>query len=1559
MAQKSRPWFSSLFAIDRLFVFKERVAKGRRKRSVQLNLERLEDRTTPAITLNPTTWTAIGPAPITGGQVPGAGAVSGRITGIATDVTDPNTIFVAAADGGVWKTTNGGTSWSTTTDNLTDSSGNPIPLFMGAVAETHGSGGNEVVYAGTGEANNAYDSYYGEGILVSTDGGATWTLTGQSQLQGTAISRIAVDPQNSNIAYAAVSNFAVNGTGASVTGIYKTTNGGGSWTNVTAANGKDKTDPWSDVVIDPTTTGGTAVLFAAVGNDNGAAGNGVYTSTDGGTTWSLVGGGLPSGSTVGRISLAVAHPPAAAKATLYASIAKTGLNGTLRNLEQSTDGGTTWTDIKANLGGDSYLTSQGGYDNVIEIDPTNTNEIFVAGVLKNQGLNPNTSPTAFSGGGIEESQNGGTTWTEVNSGTSTTPGNGPHSDYHALAFDASGNLVVGNDGGVWRLDSNDLTTPNVAWTDLNTDLEITQFGGIALDPTSANIAYGGTQDNGTDAFSGTLSWLQIQGGDGGITRLDPTNHNQLYQEFEGGITLQTSTNPTAASPTFTSISSGIKANTTGAPPAPIVNFVAPYVLDSSGDILFGTDYLNLSTNQGGSWTQIGTPGTNGFNPGDSAINAIAVAPSNIAVVYVSVGGNMFVTQNATAAAASVTWTAINLPSGSAGAPNSIAVDPSQPGTAYAVVNAFVSGGKRVFMTTNFGATWTDISGNLPNFPVDSIAIDPRGTPTSRIIYVGTDVGVYATINGGTTWASYATGLPNAQVVELDIAGGIVAAGTHGRGVFEIQQNPTPNPTTTVSLDSSGNLVIQDVFPGGKNDNLTIQADAATSMYIISDPTAIIGLAATIPPGATVSANNHTAFVPFADVTGTQIKVDTLGGNDKLTVDYSLGTFAKTVNYDGGTGTNSLVVEGELPSALPFMNDVDTATGAHSGLFNLDGSVIDYANLASLIDTATATYFFVNGTGAAGQTINVVDTPPPGTENGFPSDEVNSNDFTKVDFANKINLTVKASINAGLAAAGPTTFTVHVITAALDLSTLTLHGGGKGSTFNVQATPVAFSTTLDGSGTAGDAYNISSDAGVNNPPLGNLAGILGLVIVKADGSTTNRLIVSDQGNTTTADQVTITSASIKVIGGATATINYGAAGGGTFTDGGANDGILFLGANVAPGGNVFTVLSTLGGSSTLVDGGSGSDAFYIADGGLGVGSTDSFNGQGGNNSFFITSAPPVSAAVFIDGGTSSLNVLFGPNVNSTWNITGANQGNIGGAVTAFKDVQYLIGGTGDDTFVLSTGASEGTINGGYGNNTVVGAPDVINAFDITGGNAGDIVGTLAAFANVQNLDGSTAPGNTGTDVFEFFMSGGLAGHIAGGTGSEWLYYEPLSMPIWVNLSTGVASRLSGGVTHLANSPMNVIGSAVGGDIIIGDASGGVLEAHNGGNTIEAGSGRTIIIGGYGKNFLVGGPADDLIIGGATVYDYDILTLTGFLNEWQSPKAFGTRVYDLRSGTGQGGGHALILNVTVICPSGSSPGPRFGRGGGEDQTTMIGNGGDNWFFTLYPTTVVDLKSTDAVD
>ena len=268
-----------------------RTSKQRRRllrksqRRPQLFLETLEDRTLL------TAWNPIGPAPIVSGQTAGGLAVSGRVTGVATDTTDANTIFSATAGGGVWKTTNDGSSWSPLTDNLTDSDGKPIPLFMGAIAETRDGSSNEIVYAGTGEANNSGDSFYGEGILVSKDGGATWTLTNAGgAFSGETVSKIVIDPSDSTggTAYAAVAGFGVNGTGGH-TGIWKTTDFGQTWTDRTVSTGgpTSTSEAWSDVVVDPHTP---TTVYAAMGSyfgGFGGTGNGVYKSTNGGSTLDL------------------------------------------------------------------------------------------------------------------------------------------------------------------------------------------------------------------------------------------------------------------------------------------------------------------------------------------------------------------------------------------------------------------------------------------------------------------------------------------------------------------------------------------------------------------------------------------------------------------------------------------------------------------------------------------------------------------------------------------------------------------------------------------------------------------------------------------------------------------------------------------------------------------------------------------------------------------------------------------------------------------------------------------------------------------------------------------------------------------------------------------------------------------------------------------------------------------------------------------------------------------------------------------------------------------------
>ncbi len=759
---------------------------GPSRRTFRPRLEELESRVVPSTSfpLSPYSWVDIGPAPISlpsnlSGPGAGFGNVSGRVTGLATDPTNAAIIYAATAGGGVWKTVTGGTSWFPTMDNLRGANGGPpLPMFMGAVALAPSN--PRVVYAGSGEANNSTDSFYGVGVWVSTNGGGTWALSGPdaNALRGSAVAQIAVDPLVPNTAWAAVTNTPTNGTAPlNGTGIYRTTDGGVNWTNVTATSLPSTTaGAWTAVVIDPTTStagGRNATLFAAVGNQSGSGSNGIYRSTNSGRTWALV-NNVPSATVGGRIALALSHPSGTVNATLYASITSATVKqvSNLLAFDVSTDGGATWT---KQSGTPDYTNGLGWYGNVVQADPVNTGRVYVAGAAG--------PPSIF------ESTNFGRSgsWVPLDTGTDTKNPNGPHTDHHALAIDRNFRLVDGSDGGVWRLDTNDTNTPNIAWTDLNSNLETIQFTGISLDPGNNNIVYGGSQDNGTEKFidvgafaANNRQWSEVNGGDGGFTRVDPNNHLTVYVTGSNVNSpfIQRSDD---GGQTFTNVSGGINlANS---------SFYPPFVIDpnNSNRLVLGTTRLYVTAdrggNAGGDWAALGTA------PSGNAINWVAIAPSDSNTIYVSAGGSLYVTTNN-----AKTWTTITPRAGgvvSAGPFPGIAVNPNDSRTAYVVVGAFTNGGTgEVWQTTDGGANWTDITGSgLPNLPVQSITLFP---PTS-VVFVGTDAGVFATnqVQGASTqWVDYSGGLPNAQVVDLEPAflsttQPVLAAATHGRGVYEV------------------------------------------------------------------------------------------------------------------------------------------------------------------------------------------------------------------------------------------------------------------------------------------------------------------------------------------------------------------------------------------------------------------------------------------------------------------------------------------------------------------------------------------------------------------------------------------------------------------------------------------------------------------------------------------------------------------------------------------------------------------------------------------------------
>jgi photosystem II stability/assembly factor-like uncharacterized protein len=702
----------------------------RQRRS--LVLEQLEPRhlLSTSIPLDPVNWTALGPAPMVHGQTPGQQPVSGRISAVAADPNDPNTLYLAAAGGGVWKTTDAGADWTPLTDDQNT-------LFMGALALAPSE--PNVIYAGTGEATNSALSFTGHGVLKSDDAGTTWTLLGQDVFDRRTISQIVVSPIDPDTVFVAVAGIGVHGVGGN-TGIWESTDGGLSWTNTTTAI--STTQGFSDVEIDPTDP---QTLYAAVGNIRGSAVNGVYRTTDGGATWSVA-GNFPMGIGDGRITVAVA--PADAQ-TLYALISGSGQGGTtlgrLVAVMKSTDGGTTWAALPntPNLG-------NGWYGLPLAVDPADANTVY-----------------ASSGGAeIVESVNGGQSWFSLQIGAD---GTGPHSDHHAFAFDANGKLLDGNDGGIWRLDNPD--GHSLQWTDLNTNLQLTQYIGIALDPTTADIAYGGSQDNGTSKFTDALAWQLLTGGDGGFVRVDPSNPNTVYHEFNN-ISLERSDN---GGLTWTRKTSGIN-------PSDPSDFYVPYVMDAANPLrlVLGTNRVYETTNRGDSWRAISAPGSNGWTVSTN-IDAVATTPADSNTIYATALGHIFVTFDDGAS-----WQQRDIP-GFTDQFRDLQVDPADPLTAYAVRERF--GGGKVFMTTDGGASWTDVSGNLPDLPAYTMAIDSR----SNTWYVGMDDGVYVSADQGNSWCRFGAGLPHVQVrdLELNTDLGILAAGTHGRGLWEILL-PSPN-----------------------------------------------------------------------------------------------------------------------------------------------------------------------------------------------------------------------------------------------------------------------------------------------------------------------------------------------------------------------------------------------------------------------------------------------------------------------------------------------------------------------------------------------------------------------------------------------------------------------------------------------------------------------------------------------------------------------------------------------------------------------------------------------
>lgn len=755
-------------------------------------------------------WSLIGPQPIAF-----YGLDSGRVSALAIDPANTKIIYMGGAEGGIWKSINGGITWKPLGDSQ-------VSLAIGAIAIDPNN--SNTIYAATGEENFSIDSYYGSGILKSTDGGASWTHLPGSFAGGSCggdwIGGIAVQPGNSKVVLAAVESCAYG-----QAGIYRSANGGQTWTAVYVPT--NAWTPGTSVFFDPANGN---IAYAAL--DYGT----VIKSTNAGQTWTVSAGsgvnGLPT-SNVGRIALAISHSD---PSVLYAALADNS-DSDLLGLYKTTDAGANWTTLSSTP---DFCATQCWYDIVLAVSPTDPNFVVAGGVY----------PYHPGGSAIVTSSDGGHTWTDQSSGL--------HPDTHALAFTPNGSkLYIGSDGGVWS--TVNPTANAIPWTDLNQTLAITEFyPGLSMDQGNLDHSYAGTQDNGSEKYAGSLSWPTVACGDGGPTVIDYADTSTVYVNCIG-LSLYKSTNDGI---NWNSITTGMDASDRTA-------WVPPLAIDPDRHetLFFGTYRLYRTGNGGAGWTSVSGDLTNPGNPNhNGTLNTIAVAKSDDNTVYTgSNDGQIEVTRNAKAASG-VTWRAATK-----GLPNRavawIAVDPASAATAYAGFSGFSGFNDdlgHIFRTTNAGSTWTDVSGDLPNTPVDAILVDPDDP---EVVFIGTDIGAFYTTTGGGSWSALGKGFPNVVVTGLGLHEGTrtLRATTHGRSAWDLDVS-TLLPAPTVSAVTPAALTAND-----KPAPLTVKG----SLFISKSVVVWGGKAV---PTTFVSPTELKATVPAADLTqGGTVEVGVMNG----------------------------------------------------------------------------------------------------------------------------------------------------------------------------------------------------------------------------------------------------------------------------------------------------------------------------------------------------------------------------------------------------------------------------------------------------------------------------------------------------------------------------------------------------------------------------------------------------------------------------------------------------------------------------------------------------------
>ncbi|MGH9822619.1 MAG: PKD domain-containing protein, partial [Blastocatellia bacterium] len=691
-----------------------------------------------------TNWLSLGPT-----------NAAGRATAIAFD-SNPQTIYLGAADGGVWKSTDNGGSWIPLTDFIND-------LSVGALAVAPSN--PNTIYLGTGEGGYAGDFVPGIGFLKSSDAGQTWQFP--SSVVATKFYRISVNPTNANEL--------VVGTNS---GAFLSTDGGSSWTSVIDTRTyKDVTD----IVRDPSNpqtiyaTTWDALAWCATFKCKFSSSR-VLKSSDGGRTWIVKSKGIPVSTLstrVGRMSIAISPSN---PSVLYTAVGlDNGFGATeVSHIFKSTDAGDTWNDLPGLSSNPSpfiskYMNGQSWYDNTIVVSPTNENVVVAGGVY------------------YVRTTNGGQTWELAPfMFTATTP----HVDVHDLKYRGS-DLFIANDGGIWTSPDDGVTSSNH-----NLGLVTRQYYALGIDPSHGNRTIAGAQDNGTNfrLDGGGTFWTGVIGGDGFECAFNPAVPSIAYGTVQFGTVMRTKQAGFESSPNFYDIT----------PPysqGEAEPFFSILRLDPANPatVYSATYRLWRSLNGGDNWQAVPTTTSDSSTWSQFAtISALAISKSNNRILMVAkdpstTGAALFLSSDGGS-----TWALKTSGLPKSASINNLEIDPVNPNVAYAALAGTTN--PSVFKTTDGAASWGPSANGLPSFSAQVVRVDPTD---STVVYCGTDVGVYRSTDQGATWSAFGTGLPNSSVQDIQVLsdGSILRIATHGRGVWELQIPPSGNPVPLVSITS--------------------------------------------------------------------------------------------------------------------------------------------------------------------------------------------------------------------------------------------------------------------------------------------------------------------------------------------------------------------------------------------------------------------------------------------------------------------------------------------------------------------------------------------------------------------------------------------------------------------------------------------------------------------------------------------------------------------------------------------------------------------------------------